>query len=117
MSKLGKVRKTAVPPDVAASEGYAISMVCRKRIEEIFGWSKTVGGLAQLKVRGLAKVQAVFTFGLVAYNLVRLPKLLEPTEETLHDVTDMALKRLSVRFRLAPPGSPRERRRGRNRPA
>jgi transposase len=78
VSKLGKVRKTAVPPQVAASEGYAISMVCRKRIEEIFGWSKIVGGLAQLKVRGLAKVQAVFTFGLIAYNLVRLPKLLQP---------------------------------------
>lgn len=81
VSKLGKVRKTAVPPEVAASEGYAISMVCRKRIEEIFGWSKTVGGLAQLKVRGLAKVQAVFTFGLIAYNLVRLPKLLQPRGE------------------------------------
>jgi hypothetical protein len=66
VSKLGKVRKTAVSPEVAASEGYAISMVCRKRIEEIFGWSKTVGGLAQLKLRGLAKVQAVFTFGLIA---------------------------------------------------
>lgn len=79
VSKLGTVRKTAVPPEVAASEGYAISMVCRKRIEEIFGWSKVVGGLAQLKVRGLGKVKAVFTFGLVAYNLVRLPKLLKPT--------------------------------------
>jgi transposase len=81
VSKLGKVRKTAVPPDVAASAGYAISMVCRKRIEEIFGWSKIVAGLAQLKVRGLAKVQAVFTFGLAAYNLVRLPKLLQPRGE------------------------------------
>jgi Transposase DDE domain len=81
VSKLGKVRRTAVPPEVAASEGYAMSMVCRKRIEEIFGWSKTVGGLAQLKVRGLAKVQAVFTFGLIAYNLVRLPKLLQPRGE------------------------------------
>lgn len=76
-SKLGKVRKTAVPPDVAASQGYAISMAWRKRIEEIFGWSKIIVGLAQLKVRGLAKVQAVFTFGLIAYNLVRLTKLLQ----------------------------------------
>jgi transposase len=81
VSKLGKVRKTAVSPEVAASAGYAISMVCRKRIEEIFGWSKTVGGLAPLKLRGLAKVQAVFTFGLIADNLVRLPKLLQPTAE------------------------------------
>jgi hypothetical protein len=53
----------------------------RKRIEESFGWSKIVGGLAQLKVRGLDKVKAVFTFGLVAYNLVRLPRLLHTTGE------------------------------------
>ena len=56
-------------------------MRCRKRIEEIFGWGKIIGGLAQLKVRGLDKVKAVFTFGLVAYNLVRLPKLLQPRGE------------------------------------
>ena len=73
--------KTAIPPGVAASEGYAISMVCRKRIEEIFGRTKVIGGLAQLKVRGLDEVKAVFSFGLVAYNLVRLPKLLKPTGE------------------------------------
>ena len=53
----------------------------RKQIEESFGWSKIVGGLAQLKVRGLAKVKAVFTLALVAYNLVRLPKLLQATGE------------------------------------
>jgi len=81
VSKLGKVRKTAVPPQVAASLGYAISMRKRKRIEESFGWSKIVGGLTQLKVRGLDKVKAVFTFALVAYNLVRLPKLLRTTDE------------------------------------
>jgi len=81
VSKRGKVRKTAVPPQVAANSGYAISMRRRKRIEESFGWSKIVGGLAQLKVRGLDKVKAVFTFGLVAYNLVRLPRLLHTTGE------------------------------------
>ncbi len=79
VSKLGKVRKTAVPPEVVASKGYAISMVCRKHIEETFGWTKVIGGLAQLKVRGLHKVKAVFSFGLLAYNLVRLPKLLHTT--------------------------------------
>jgi len=81
VSKLGKVRGTAVPPDVAASEGYKISMRKRKRIEEVFGWGKTVGGLAQLKVRGLDKVKAVFLFSLAAYNIVRLPKLLQPRGE------------------------------------
>ena len=81
VSKNGVARKTAVPPEVAASLGYAISQRLRKRIEEIFGWSKTVGGLAQVKVRGLAKVRAVFVFAIAAYNLVRLPKLLGPTGE------------------------------------
>ena len=77
VSKLGKVRKTSVPPEVAASLGYAISMRCRKRIEESFGWGKSFGGLAQLKVRGLEKVRTVFIFAMAAYNLVRLPKLLQ----------------------------------------
>ena len=81
VSKNGKARKTAVPPEVATSLRYAISQRLRKRIEESFGWSKTVGGLAQVKVRGLAKVRAVFVFGIAAYNLVRLPKLLAPTGE------------------------------------
>ena len=75
VSKNGRVRKTAVPNHVAASLGYAISQRLRKRIEESFGWSKTVGGLAQVKVRGLAKVRAVFVFGVTAYNLVRLPRV------------------------------------------
>lgn len=81
VSKTGKVRKTAVPPQVAQSPGYAISLRCRKRIEEIFGWVKTTGGLSQLKVRGLDKVEAVFTFALAAYNIVRLPKLIRSTGE------------------------------------
>lgn len=76
VSKTGKVRKTAVPDEVSASDGYAISLRCRKRIEEIFGWGKTTGGLRQVKVRGLAKVRTVFTLTLAAYNIVRLPKLL-----------------------------------------
>ena len=37
---------------------------------------KTIGGMVQVKVRGLAKVQAVFAFAILAYNLVRIPKLL-----------------------------------------
>jgi transposase len=81
ISKTGKARRTEVPPEVAASTGYAISQRCRKRIEEAFGWSKIIGGLAQLKVRGLAKVRGAFVYGLSAYNLVRLPKLLQTTGE------------------------------------
>jgi transposase len=79
VSKHGKARNTAVPSEVAASVRYAISQRLRKRIEEGFGWTKTVGGLAQVKMRGLAKVRAAFVFAMAAYNIVRLPKLLAPT--------------------------------------
>ena len=76
LSKTGKPRQTAIDGRTLRHAGYAISQCCRKRIEEVFGWIKTTGGMAQLKVRGLAKVRAVFTFAIVAYNLVRIPKLL-----------------------------------------
>lgn len=79
VSKTGRVRKTAVDGRITRHPGYAISQVCRKRIEEIFGWAKTAGGIAKVKVRGLAKVKAVFTFAIAAYNLVRIPKLIEAT--------------------------------------
>ena len=79
MSKTGKTRKTAVPSEVAASVRYAISQRLRKRVEEGFGWTKTVGGLAQVKVRGLAKVRAAFVFAMAASAIVRLPKLMAPS--------------------------------------
>jgi predicted secreted protein len=53
-----------------------VSQRCRKRIEEVFGWIKGSAHLAKVKLRGQAKVDAVFTLALAAYNLVRLPKLL-----------------------------------------
>ncbi len=73
----GRPRKTAIDKRTTRHPGYAISQTIRKRIEEIFAWTKTAGGLAQVKLRGLAKVRALFTFALAAYNLIRLPKLLE----------------------------------------
>ena len=76
LSKTGKPRKTAIDQRTLRHPGYAVSLCIRKRIEEVFGWAKSIGGLARVKVRGLAKVQAVFAFALVAYNLVRIPKLL-----------------------------------------
>ena len=60
---------------------HAISQRLRKRIEEGFGWGKTVAGLTQVKVRGLDKVRAAFVFAIAAYDIVRLPKLLAPTGE------------------------------------
>ena len=79
LSKTGKRRKTAIDDRTLRHVGYDISQRCRKRIEEVFGWTKTTGGVAQVKVRGLAEVRAVFTFAILAYNLVRIPKLLAAT--------------------------------------
>jgi hypothetical protein len=56
--------------------GYALSLRTRKRIEEAFGWAKTVAGLRKARHRGLPKVDWQFTLAMAAYNLVRLPKLL-----------------------------------------
>jgi transposase len=75
--KTGHVRKTSVDGRTTRHPGYAVSLRCRKRIEEAFGWAKTIGGAAKLKVRGLAKANTFFTFRMIAYNLIRIPKLLE----------------------------------------
>ena len=60
----------------AGHPGYAISQRIRKRVEEAFGWAKTVAGLRKMRHRGLLKVDWQFTLAMAAYDLVRLPKLL-----------------------------------------
>src|SRR5438876_11386854 len=55
--------------------GYEISQRKRKRIEEVFGWMKTVGMLRQLRHRGLERVGWVFTLAAATYNLVRMRTL------------------------------------------
>ncbi len=57
--------------------GYAVSRRIRKKIEEAFGWKKMIGGQAKTKLRGEARVGFGFAFSAAAYNLVRIPKLLE----------------------------------------
>ena len=78
VSKRGVVRKTAVDGRTTRHMGYGISQVCRKRIEEVFGWIKAQAGFAKVKIRGCAKAEAVFTFAVAAYNLIRIPKILAP---------------------------------------
>ena len=56
--------------------GYAISQTKRKRVEEIFGWMKTIGGLRKTRHRGADRVSWVFTFAAAAYNLLRMRNLL-----------------------------------------
>jgi len=55
--------------------GYELSQRKRKRVEEIFGWVKTVGGLRKTRHRGVARVDWMFSFALAAYNLVRMRNL------------------------------------------
>ncbi len=76
VSKHGVVRKTAIDRRTTRHAGYRVSQILRKRIEEVFGWIKAQAGLDQVKVRGRAKAEAVFTFAVAAYNLIRIPKLL-----------------------------------------
>ena len=69
-------RRSAIDGRTTRHPGYAISQRIRKRIEEAFGWAKTVAGLRKMRHRGLPKIGWQFTLAMAAYNLVRLPKLL-----------------------------------------
>jgi hypothetical protein len=55
--------------------GYAISQRKRKRIEECFGWLKTIALMRKMRHRGVCKVDWIFTFACAAYNLVRMRNL------------------------------------------
>jgi hypothetical protein len=69
-------RRSAIDGHTIRHPGYAVSQRIRKRVEEAFGWAKTVAGLRKMRHRGLPKVGWQFTLAVAAYNLARLPKLL-----------------------------------------
>jgi transposase len=71
-----KARHSAIDGRTTRHEGYALSQKRRKKIEEPFGWAKTVGGMAQTVYRGVERVRARFTLTMAVCNLARLPKLL-----------------------------------------
>lgn len=71
-----KSRHSAIDGRTTHHRGYALSQRHRKKIEEPFGWAKTIGGMAQTVHRGLDRVRAQFTMTMAACNLARLPKLL-----------------------------------------
>ena len=66
-------RRSAIDGRTTRHPGYAISQRIRKRVEEVFGWAKTVAGLRKVRHRGLLKVGWQFTLAMAAYDLVRLP--------------------------------------------
>ena len=71
-----KARRSAIDGRTTRHAGYAASQKRRKKIEEPFGWAKTVGGMAQTTLRGVERVRARFTLTMAACNLARLPRLL-----------------------------------------
>ena len=66
---------SAIDGRTTRQPGYAISQRKRKRIEECFGWLKTIALLRKVRHRGVCKVHWIFTFACAAYNLVRLRNL------------------------------------------
>lgn len=70
-----KKKNSAIDGRTTCHKGYGLSQRKRKRIEEIFGWMKTVGCLRKLRHRGVRNVEWIFTFAAAAYNLVRMRSL------------------------------------------
>ena len=68
-------RRSAIDGRTTRHPGYAVSQRIRKRIEEVFGWTKTCGNLRKTRHRGQDRVGWSFTLTAAAYNLIRLPKL------------------------------------------
>lgn len=70
-------RPSAIDARTTNHPGYGLSMKARKRIEEIFGWLKTVGGFRRIKYRGLRLVSWFWEFSVGVYNLVRIRNILK----------------------------------------
>lgn len=70
-------RSSAIDRRTTRHRGYEVSQRTRKRVEEVFGWLKTVGLMRKTRHRGLRRVGWMFTFAVAVYNLVRLRRLTE----------------------------------------
>jgi transposase len=75
VTKTGKKRQSAIDGRTTRHEGYGMSQSRRPMIECIFGWGKQHGTMRKTKHRGIRRVAADFLLNLIAYNLVRIPKL------------------------------------------
>ena len=75
-TKTGRQRKSAIDGRTTRHEGYRMSQSRRAMIECIFGYGKQHGTMRKTKHRGLARVAAGFLLNMIAYNLVRIPKLI-----------------------------------------
>ena len=66
---------SAIDKRTTRHPGYRISQIRRKRIEECFGWLKTIALMRKVRHRGVCKVHWIFTLACAAYNLVRMRNL------------------------------------------
>ena len=66
---------SAIDERTTRHPGYESSQRKRKRVEEVFGWLKTIGLLRQTRYRGRERVSWMFTFAAAVYNLVRIRNL------------------------------------------
>ena len=69
-------RRSAIDGRTTSWPGYRLSQRIRKRVEEIFGWLKTVGGFRRTRFRGQARTQLAGYLAAAAYNLVRMARLI-----------------------------------------
>ena len=63
---------SAIDARTSRHPGYEVSQVIRKRIEEVFGWGKTVGPIRKTKFRGVARVGFQMLLTMAGYNLIRM---------------------------------------------
>jgi transposase len=75
LTKTGQRRKSAIDARTTRHQGYGMSQTRRAMIECIFGWGKQHGTMRKTKHRGVLRVTADFMLNLIAYNLIRIPKL------------------------------------------
>jgi transposase len=69
-------RRSAIDGRTTSSAGYAVSQRKRKRVEEVFGWMKTIALQRKTRFRGPDRVGWMFTFAAAAYNLIRMRNLM-----------------------------------------
>ena len=74
-TKTGKSRRSAIDERTTRHEGYGMSQSRRAMIECIFGWGKQHGTMRKTKHHGIRRIAADFLLNLIAYNLIRIPKL------------------------------------------
>jgi len=76
LTKTGRRRRSAIDGRTTRHTGYEKSQSRRPMIECVFGWGKQHGTLRKTKHRGIRRVAGDILLNLIAYNLVRIPKLI-----------------------------------------